>query len=106
MNTLDSSDTFPSDDLQPGMVSAAEFVLLLQQHHSPHAAAAIISDVEPNLRGKRDLVRLIPNEAFRNNVANCLFGELAGRIGARSSAGHPTTDYGCPRFVDDPCYDR
>jgi hypothetical protein len=41
----------------------------------------------------------VMGEDFQDAVANHTFGDkLAGDIGARSTQGHPKTDYGEPRF--------
>jgi hypothetical protein len=49
------------------------------------------------------LVRLEQYESpVRAAIAMCIFGpKLAGDLGYRSTRGHPTTDYGTARFVDE-----
>jgi hypothetical protein len=65
----------------------------------------ITSNPAAKLRSFRTLIQNIKfagtvmGEDFQDAVANHTFGDkLAGDIGARSTQGHPKTDYGEPRF--------
>jgi len=44
-------------------------------------------------------IHAITDREFHDEVANYVFGQkLAGDLGIRSTAGHPKTDYGEPKF--------
>ena len=46
------------------------------------------------------VVQSIGDEEIRSEVANLVFGQkLAGDLGARSTLGHPRTNYGNPSFT-------
>ncbi len=77
-------------------LSARELAVLLMDF-STREAARVVMDVEPDTGFRMQLVRLIPDHDFRYEVANTVFGpKIAGDVGARSTQGHPTTDYGEP----------